>query len=613
MNVSGQTLSGEARQGKPAMKLMRSISLKIWLCVGIAFCGFLVATLFTFQANVRLSGNLTALRDVDFPLALKGTEVVSQFKKQSKFFEDAFLLSDQDAVKSGQELTPVLNALLQEMIDLDAVRNDQAGSQLRQLATRYANYGTAAGTIYQNLTGGGDLQVMQSRVQEIGRTQAELLKDFESNAQALVASVQARIEQEKGTAKANTYILSGLFLVVLVLSAGIIRVIANRVLIKPISQIQEMVKILGKGEVGHENRINSQAQDEIGELARELDRMADGLAEKAQLAQAIAGGDLTVKVELASPGDILGKALTEMVVRLRDMIANIKMTVGNVTSGSQSMQSTAEVMSQGANEQAAAAEEAAASIEEMAANIRQNADNALQTEKIATQSATDAREGGEAVAATVNAMKEIATKINIIEEIARQTNLLALNAAIEAARAGEHGKGFAVVAAEVRKLAERSQKSAGEINALSSSSVAVAEKAGGLLKVMVPNIQRTAELVQEITAASKEQDASAEQINKSIQQLDTVIQRNASASEEMASTSEELSAQASQLSEMVAIFIMDGGTASVHHAPRAKALSSPLAKFGSPSLLVHNGRAKTAPADVQSGSQDSLDQEFEAF
>jgi methyl-accepting chemotaxis protein len=214
-------------------------------------------------------------------------------------------------------------------------------------------------------------------------------------------------------------------------------------------------------------------------------------------------------------------------------------------------------LNQGATEQAASAEEASSSIEEMVANIRQNADNAMQTEKIAIQSSEKGSEGGTAVQATVAAMQEIAGKIQIVEEIARQTNLLALNAAIEAARAGEHGKGFAVVAAEVRKLAERSQQAAGEISELSSNSVDIAEQAGNMLEIIVPDIQRTAELVQEISAASKEQDAGAEQINQSIQQLDQVIQKNAAATEEMASTSEELSAQAEHLQQMVAVFKLD--------------------------------------------------------
>ncbi len=174
----------------------------------------------------------------------------------------------------------------------------------------------------------------------------------------------------------------------------------------------------------------------------------------------------------------------------------------------------------------------------MVSNIKQNADNAQQTEKIALKAAHDAKEGGSAVTETVSAMKEIANKISIIEEIARQTNLLALNAAIEAARAGEHGKGFAVVASEVRKLAERSQVAAGEINRLSATSVQIAEKAGEMLTRIVPDIQKTAELVSEINAASAEQNTGAEQINKAIQQLDQVIQQNASVAEEMASTTE---------------------------------------------------------------------------
>ena len=187
----------------------------------------------------------------------------------------------------------------------------------------------------------------------------------------------------------------------------------------------------------------------------------------------------------------------------------------------------------------------------MNATIRQNADNSQQTEKIALKSATAATESGKAVSETVEAMKEIARKISIIEEIARQTNLLALNAAIEAARAGEHGKGFAVVASEVRKLAERSQTAARQISDLSATSVQVAERAGEMLARLVPDIQKTADLVQEISAASREQTTGAGQINASIQQLNQVIQQNAGAAEEMASTAEELAAQAEQQQSMI--------------------------------------------------------------
>jgi methyl-accepting chemotaxis protein len=279
------------------------------------------------------------------------------------------------------------------------------------------------------------------------------------------------------------------------------------------------------------------------------------------VANSLAAGDLTISV-VSDSKDETGQmmaALSNMVEKLKQVVGDVIGATDNVASGSQELSSTAQQMSQGATEQAASVEEISSSMEEMASSIKQNADNSSQTEKIAIKSSVDAKDGGKSVNETVSAMKEIATKISIIEEIARQTNLLALNAAIEAARAGEHGKGFAVVASEVRKLAERSQTAAGEISTLSSRSVQVAEMAGEMLNKMVPDIQKTAELVQEISAASREQDSGAEQISKAVQQLDTVIQQNASASEEMASTSEELASQADLLKDSISFFRIDSG------------------------------------------------------
>jgi methyl-accepting chemotaxis protein len=253
----------------------------------------------------------------------------------------------------------------------------------------------------------------------------------------------------------------------------------------------------------------------------------------------------------------------------------------------------------------------------MSANIKQNADNAIQTEKIAIKSSEEAHEGGSAVAQTVTAMKQIAEKINIVEEIARQTNMLALNAAIEAARAGEHGKGFAVVAAEVRKLAERSQSAAGEISELSASSVEIAEKAGALLANILPSIEKTADLVKEITAASREQDSGAGQINKAIQQLDLVIQKNAGAAEEMSSTAEELSAQAGQMQNTVAFFRTEEtlGQTKVR-TPKVKASEPKPAQNIAQKAEANGYHKKQAAVDggfVFNLNADSMDAEFERF
>lgn len=344
-------------------------------------------------------------------------------------------------------------------------------------------------------------------------------------------------------------------------------------------------------------------------------------------AKSVSEGNLTATIDIRQKDEIgqLAEALKGMIVKLRGIVEDVKQAADNVAAGSQELSATAEEMSQGASEQAAAAEEASASMEEMASNIRQNADNALETEKISLKAASDAQEGEMAVKETVDAMKNIAEKITIIEEIARQTDLLALNAAIEAARAGDQGKGFAVVASEVRKLAERSQKSAAEISKLSVSSVSVAVRAGEMLTRIVPDIQRTAELVQEITAASNEQNTGSDQINRAIQQLDQVIQQNASATEEMASTSEELSGQAEQLQSIMSFFQTDATAgrkqlkSEARHGVQDKAKSAKIAHIRKES----GHSSQSAPSSEEKSSHhekglnllkgDDKDAEFEVY
>jgi methyl-accepting chemotaxis protein len=282
----------------------------------------------------------------------------------------------------------------------------------------------------------------------------------------------------------------------------------------------------------------------------------------------IAQGDLTVAfgVERKDEPGRLQSAMREMCERLTRVIADVRSACAALASASEQVSATSQALAQGTSEQAASVEETTSSLEEMSASITQNAENSRQTEQMAVRGANDAEESGRAMRETTGAMKEIVKKITIIEEIAYQTNLLALNAAIEAARAGEHGRGFAVVATEVRKLAERSQSASKEITGLADSSVKLAETWGTRVMELVPSIRKTAELVQDVAAACREQSAGVAQINTAIGSVDQVTQRNASGAEELASTAEELASQAEALRELMGFFRItdwardDGGT-----------------------------------------------------
>jgi methyl-accepting chemotaxis protein len=322
------------------------------------------------------------------------------------------------------------------------------------------------------------------------------------------------------------------------------------------------------------------------------------LTAAAAAADSLANGDLVAKMPVGRNDEIglLLRSLGSMADKLRQVVMNVKAGSETISSGSQEISSASQSLSQGATEQAASTEEISSSMEEMAATTRQNAEGALETESLARKASSDAVEGGRAVAETVEAMRRIASSIGIIEEIARQTNLLALNAAIEAARAGEAGRGFAVVASEVRKLAERSQKAAAEIAVLSSGSVAVAERAGGLLASIVPDIQKTAEKMLEISSASREQSEGADQVAKALSQLDTVVQSNSASSEELAASSEELSSQATMLREAISFFRTDEDAASAREGDPGQSL-----KAGSASPIEDSAAQARTPVAITDG------------
>jgi len=451
--------------------------------------------------------------------------------------------------------------------------------------------------------------------------EAQLLKavsEFGTNqVSRMVASAVKRVNDHERSALQSSLMLSlAAFIIGL---AGALWV--SRSITHAVKEAVDLADAIAAGDLSQ--KLDLDRTDEVGQLAAALNRMTENLNAAAGLAEKISQGDLTIQAKVLSEKDTLGKALELMLANLRKVVAQVNEASAQVASGSLQMSATAQQLSQGASEQAASAEECTASMEEIASSIQQNADNARQTDKLATKAAADTSTSGAAVAKTADAMKQIAEKICIIEEIARKTDLLALNAAVEAARAGEHGKGFAVVASEVRKLAERSQTAAAEINRLTGEGVLVAESAGNMLTKLVPDIHKTAELVQEITAASHEQNTGATQINKAIQQLDQVIQQNASASEEMASTSEELSSQAEQLQEAMAFFKVIGQGR--ERRPRIRSTPpppgnapgrskpDPAIKAGTtrPGLGVRAGEA----IDLNQGrnQEDSHDKDFTAY
>lgn len=451
-----------------------------------------------------------------------------------------------------QEASKIENKLESLLTELGGTLNGTDKALFDRLQMQYNNFYTL------------HLQVMDI-ARKRGKITAERLSEgdverLDDETDVILSEIERGIEgklaQDRITAD-EMYTSAVRIMIVLIVVAVIIGALIATWLLRDIASslsiAKTAIKKVAQGDFSTEIRVVK--RDEIGEMLDELKVMLEKLRGSVEIAQQVSKGDLTIDFNaMDNKGGDLDTALEVMVNNLRNITTTIYNGAASVSTASHQVAAASQQMSQGAQEQASASEEVSASMEQMIANIEQNTTNSQETEKIANKAANDIKVSNESVSETVDAITTIAEKIMIIEEIASKTDLLALNAAVEAARAGEHGKGFAVVAAEVRKLAERSQRAAAEINDISARTVKMARESKDMLTSTLPDINRTAELVQEIASASTEQSQGANQVNKAIQQLSIVTQSNASAAEEMSSNAEELNTLAEELKNAIGYF-----------------------------------------------------------
>jgi methyl-accepting chemotaxis protein len=587
--------------------------VKIGRRLGLAFGAVLLLTgavcVAAYWGLSTMDAMAKEVLKVAYPLVAQSQQARSSTLALRRFEKDTFLNIGQ-AEKEAEyldkwteqkqvldESLAALDKLVQSDADRDTVRSMRADATSYEGGFHKVVAGIREGSVKTPQDANTAIVPVKEEIRRLETTASDFAVKHSNAMQSLDAVVALGV-------KRTLAIMFAVMVAALVLTA-VSGMVITRSITAPLAAAVKVAEQVAEGDL--EARIDAKGADETAQLLRAMQAMVASLKKMVAAATAIAGGDLTVKVAPQSDRDALGNALTDMVSRLTATMSEIRSGAAGLSSASSQVSSTSQALSQGTSEQAASVEETTSSLEQMSASIRQNAENSRQTEQLAVSGSKEAEESGRTVKQTVVAMKNIAEKVSIIEEIAYQTNLLALNAAIEAARAGEHGRGFAVVATEVRKLAERSQSAAKEISGLAASSVGIAERSGQLLDELVPRIRKTADLVQEVSAASAEQSSGVAQINRAMSQVDQVTQRNASAAEELASTAEEMAAQAEALQQLVSHFRLSVQEAAV------RPVIAPVPTVTHAASPRSNGRIAPPVAALSLNAAGPHDRDFKAF
>ena len=590
------------------------LAQKIWCGLSILLIGYFASMVLSFVLGQQTESRLYEMETTWFPAAMQSQQALAAFNNQITRYTEAVMTGDSELLSTaGQHALEVTQAF--DAIAALTGLHQEEQEDVQKFLEQFKTFTETAQTVYAAMSQSTDGQDALGAITGLKLQADELANQTESLRHALetfktlfTETLTTKSAEIRSESKQNRYVNMIVFVVVVSLAIGIVSVLMRRSVTRPIAALVGIAHAIADGDVSQEVHITS--QDEMGELAGAFQRMTSMiravLDDTEHVIQAIQQGNLytssqtdtfqgswrdlvtginQVREAFLAPMTMTAAALRQIargripaelseeyqgdfnkmrddlnvVIRTLSKFAFVIQDSANqVASGSRQLNDSADRLSEGVSRQAATAEEVSATVEQISANIRQSAENASQTAEVAKQSADDARRSGEAVAQTVKAMQEIAVKIQLIEEIAQQTHMLSLNAAIEAAKAEEHGRGFAVVASEVRLLAERSRTAAEEINRLANSSVTIAENAGTMLVHLVPKIESTAALIQEISTASNEQKIGVEQINVAVQQLDLVTQQNAAISEETAETADDLLQQAEQLQTIIAFFHVAG-------------------------------------------------------